>query len=66
MASRCALVRSDAPSQGTFYRLRRLATGVLMATGSGETEDLGTDVRNLLILQGIQLFRHFVGSLVAG
>lgn len=53
-------------SQGLFYGLRHLTTGLLMAAEDGPPEAMWSDVRNLLILQGIQLFGALVGGVLAG
>src|SRR5262249_7319294 len=53
-------------SQGLFYGLRHLTTGLLLAAEDASTEEMWSDVRNLLILQGIQLFGVLVGGTLAG
>jgi hypothetical protein len=53
-------------SQGLFYGLRHLTTGLLLVADDGDAEAMWNDVRNLLILQGIQLFGVLVGSILAG
>src|SRR5262249_5833398 len=53
-------------SQGLFYGLRHLTTGLLLAAEDASTEEMWSDVRILLILQGIQLFGVLVGGTLAG
>jgi hypothetical protein len=53
-------------SQGLFYGLRHLTTGVMLAAEEGGAESIWGDVRNLLILQGIQVFGVLVGGALAG
>lgn len=48
-------------SQGLFYGLRHLLTAGLMAMHGGTAQELWSDVRNLLLLQSIQVL-----SLIAG
>src|SRR5688572_27824868 len=42
-------------AQGLFYGIRHLVTGVLLAASGGEADALWSDLRNVMILQGIQL-----------
>lgn len=53
-------------AQGLFYGIRHLATGVLLAASGGDAEALWSDLRNVMILQGIQLFGVLAGALIAG
>src|SRR4051794_34286138 len=53
-------------SQGLFYGLRYLTTGLLMAAEDGSDEAMWSDVRNLLLLQAIQLFGALIGGGLAG
>jgi hypothetical protein len=53
-------------AQGLFYGLRQLVTGLMLASSGLSPEELWADVRNLLILQGLQLFGLIVGGLVTG
>ena len=53
-------------AQGLFYGLRHLVTGILLASASEGPSEPWEDLRNLLILQGIQLFGLVVGGILAG
>ncbi len=53
-------------AQGLFYGLRHLVTGLLVAWSGLSPEELWQDVRNLLLLQGLQLFGLIIGGLVTG
>src|SRR5687767_3558090 len=53
-------------SQGLFYGLRRLTTGLQLATEEGGGEAMWSDVQNLLVLQGIQLLGVLIGGALAG
>src|SRR5262245_45241120 len=53
-------------SQGLFYGLRHLTTGLLLATAEGTDEAMWSDMRNLIILQAIQLFGVLIGGGLAG
>lgn len=53
-------------SQGLFYGLRHLLTGVLLAVQGGNAQDLWDDVQNLLLLQAIQAIGLLAGGLLAG
>jgi hypothetical protein len=53
-------------AQGLFYGMRHLVTGILLASSEGSAHEMWTDVRNVLILQGIQLFGLVVGGVLAG
>src|SRR5262245_23969165 len=53
-------------SQGLFYGLRYLTTGLLLVALDSSADEMWTDVRNLLILQALQLFGVVVGGMLAG
>jgi hypothetical protein len=53
-------------AQGLFYGLRHFLTGVLMAASGVETaQELWQDMRNLLALQGLQVFGALCGGVLA-
>src|SRR5262249_36619534 len=54
-------------AQGLFYRLRHFLTGVLMAANGVDTADqLWHNMRNLVALQGLQVFGALCGGVLAG
>jgi hypothetical protein len=53
-------------SQGLFYALRHLLTGALLAYHGGTSQELWEDVRNLLLLQAIQVVSLIAGGMLAG
>jgi hypothetical protein len=53
-------------SQGLFYGLRHLLTGILLAVTSGEPDEIWDSFTNLLLVQSVQLFSLFVGGVLAG
>ncbi len=53
-------------SQGLFYGLRHLLTGVLMAVSGESAQELWDNVQNLLLLQSIQGIGLVAGGLLAG
>lgn len=52
-------------SQGLFYGLRHLLTGLFLASG-GSSQQIWEDVKNILLLQGIQVFGVLLGAVLAG
>lgn len=53
-------------SQGLFYGLRHLLTGVLLATSGGNAQELWENVQNLLLLQSLQVVGVLAGAILAG
>jgi hypothetical protein len=53
-------------SQGLFYGLRHLLTGILLAVTPVEREELWDSFANLMLLQSVQLLGLVVGGLMAG
>jgi hypothetical protein len=53
-------------SQGLFYGLRQLITGIVLASSGSSADEVWGDVGNLVLLQGIQLFGLIVGGMLAG
>src|SRR5436309_3558675 len=53
-------------SQGLFYGLRHLLTGILMAASGDTAEQLWENVRHLLLLQGVQMVGLIAGGMLAG
>jgi hypothetical protein len=53
-------------SQGLFYGLRHLLTGILLAVTGAEPQDLWADMSHLVLLQAIQLLALFAGGMLAG
>src|SRR5262245_42045990 len=52
-------------SQGLFYGLRQLLTGVLLVTGD-VAEDESGQFRHLLLFQGMQMLALLLGGVLAG
>src|SRR5436305_8145018 len=52
-------------AQGLFYGLRHLVKGILLVSGEVPLAEW-QDVRNLLVLQAIQVFGLIVGGVLAG
>src|SRR5689334_15245860 len=53
-------------SQGLFYALERLLTGVLLAIKGGTAQELWAEPENLIYLQTAQLIAALVGGILAG
>src|SRR5262245_39642471 len=53
-------------SQGLFYGLRHLLTGILMAASGYTAEQLWDNVRHLLLLQSVQMVGLIAGGMLAG
>jgi hypothetical protein len=53
-------------SQGLFYGLRHLLTGVLLAYSGRTAQDVWEDVEHLILWQAIQAFGVIAGGILAG
>jgi hypothetical protein len=53
-------------SQGLFYALERLLTGILLAAQGGTVEEVWASPANIIWLQVAQLFAVLVGGILAG